>query len=87
VGDEPEIRSTLAAFFSGDGYEVETSSDITDALKKLTRGVDVVVCDIRLPGGSGIEFLWKTHLQSLVNSLARSQPHKNIRLGCFIPKQ
>ncbi len=57
VDDEAEIRSTLAAFFTSIGYEVQTSSDGTDALAKITRGYDAVLCDISMPGGGGIEFL------------------------------
>ncbi len=59
VDDETEIRSTLAAFFTSIGYEVQTASDGTDALAKIARGYDAVLCDISMPGGGGIEFLEK----------------------------
>ncbi len=57
VDDESEIRTTLAQYFSGVGYGVETAEDVPGALQKLSGEIDAVVSDIKLPGASGIDFL------------------------------
>jgi DNA-binding response OmpR family regulator len=57
VDDEPEIRSTMTAYFSEIGYEVDAAPDGIGALAELTRGYDGVLSDIKMPGCGGIEFL------------------------------
>jgi CheY-like chemotaxis protein len=57
VDDEAEIRSTLAQFFDNVGYAVETAPNVGEALGKLAPVPHVILSDIKMPGGSGIEFL------------------------------
>ncbi len=57
VDDEAEIRTTLAQYFGGVGYAIETAGDLPEALTKLSGEIDAVVSDIKMPGGSGIDFL------------------------------
>ncbi len=57
VDDEEEIRATLAEYFTSVGYTVDTAATGPEALGKLSTGVQAVLCDIRMPDGSGIEFL------------------------------
>ena len=57
VDDEAEVLTTLAQYFGSLGYAVETAPGVPEAIQKLTPGIDAVLSDIQMPGGSGIEFL------------------------------
>ena len=54
--DEPTIRDVLAAFFTGQGYTVETADDGEQALevfKDRGQGIDLVIMDLSMPGMGG----------------------------------
>jgi two-component system response regulator HydG len=56
--DERAIAVTLADDLSRAGHEVQVASDGTQALAALrSRGFDVLVTDIRMPGVTGIDLL------------------------------
>lgn len=58
IDDEPAIRQVVSAHLRKAGYTVDQASDGETALDRLTRGdVDIALCDIKLPGLSGIELL------------------------------
>ena len=58
VDDEKNIRRTLRMVLEGEGMIVRDVERAEDAQPLLADGeVDVVVCDVRLPGISGIELL------------------------------
>jgi len=57
VDDEEGIRLSLAEYFGRVGFSVETAPDVSQALDKLSQGIDVVLSDIKMPGASGIDFL------------------------------
>ncbi len=58
VDDEKNIRRTLRMVLEGEGMTVRDVERAEDAQPLLAEGdVDVVVCDVRLPGISGIELL------------------------------
>lgn len=58
VDDEPAIRQVAVANLRKAGYSVEQASDGETAMERLSRGdVDIVLCDIKLPGLSGIDLL------------------------------
>lgn len=58
VDDEPAIRQVVAAHLRKAGYSVEQAGDAETAMERLARGdVDIALCDIKLPGISGIELL------------------------------
>ena len=60
VDDEEKLRSLLARIISLDGFEVLQSADCKSALKTLElREVDVVLCDVKLPDGSGLDLAKK----------------------------
>ncbi|MBW2700247.1 MAG: sigma-54-dependent Fis family transcriptional regulator [Deltaproteobacteria bacterium] len=58
VDDEESVRHQLASLLQLEGYEVETAVDGQDARDKLTKdAVDLVLCDVRMPGMGGMELL------------------------------
>ncbi|HVT96840.1 MAG TPA: sigma-54 dependent transcriptional regulator [Acidobacteriaceae bacterium] len=58
VDDEPGIRTALRANFLRHGWRVETASGVREAIRNLeTREYDLVVTDIRMPDGSGMEVM------------------------------
>lgn len=60
VDDEDKLRSLLTRIISLEGFEVLQASDCKTAIKKLEQNdVDVVLCDVKLPDGNGVELARK----------------------------
>jgi putative two-component system response regulator len=58
VDDENSIREVLAEGLMGAGYPCSTASDADDAMRKLQSvRFNLVLSDIRMPGGTGLELL------------------------------
>ncbi|MGH7699892.1 MAG: sigma-54-dependent transcriptional regulator, partial [Gemmatimonadales bacterium] len=58
VDDEPGLRQSLGLLLSGAGYDVAAEGDAERALDRaLADRVDLVLCDVRMPGMGGLEFL------------------------------
>ena len=58
VDDEPGIRAALKANFLRHGWQVEAASGVREAIRNLEhREFDLVVTDIRMPDGSGMEVM------------------------------
>src|ERR1700733_7402102 len=56
VDDEPGIRTALRANFLRHGWRVETASCVREAVRNVEgRDFDLVVTDMRMPDGSGME--------------------------------
>ncbi|MGA7157004.1 MAG: sigma-54 dependent transcriptional regulator [Acidobacteriaceae bacterium] len=61
VDDEPGIRTALRANFLRHGWSVETASSVREAVRQLEgREFDLVVTDIRMPDGTGMEVMRST---------------------------
>lgn len=57
IDDEAKIRSLLSRIIALEGFEVFESSNLKSGLKKLeTSEIDIVICDVKLPDGNGVEF-------------------------------
>jgi DNA-binding NtrC family response regulator len=56
VDDDRSIRRTLEKFLGGEGYEVVTAQDAAGAIA-AAEGVDLVLLDLGLPGGTGFDVL------------------------------
>ena len=62
VDDERSMQEFLEIFLRSEGYEVETAGDVQSAKIHLENDdFDVVITDIKMPGGSGIDLLHTTH--------------------------
>lgn len=58
VDDEPGIRTALRANFLRHGWQVETASGVREAIRSLEgRDFDLVVTDIRMPDGTGMDVM------------------------------
>jgi DNA-binding NtrC family response regulator len=58
VDDEENILHALQRLFKSDGYEVETYTNATEALKRARAAeFDLVMSDYRMPGMDGVFFL------------------------------
>lgn len=60
VDDEPNIRDSVARYLRGLGHEVLVAESGQAALEVFRAGAaDLVVTDINMPGGDGIEVIVK----------------------------
>ena len=58
VDDEPGLRQSLGLLLSDAGYQVTAEGDPRRALERaLSESFDLVLCDVRMPELSGLDFL------------------------------
>ena len=57
VDDDHEIRKTLAAALGRRGFRVDTAVTLAAARQKSYAEFDVILLDVRLPDGSGVDLL------------------------------
>lgn len=63
IDDEPDLRTLYELTLLREGYRVETAGSVQDALQLIDiKRFDVVITDMRLPDGLGIEIL--VHLRN-----------------------
>lgn len=57
IDDEAKIRSLLSRIISLEGFEVFEAGNLKSGLKRLEiSDIDIVLCDVKLPDGSGVDF-------------------------------
>ncbi|WP_310005390.1 sigma-54 dependent transcriptional regulator [Flavobacterium granuli] len=60
IDDEEKLRHLLARIIKSEGFDVIEAPDLKSGFKKLeTNDIDVVLCDVKLPDGNGVDFLQK----------------------------
>ncbi|MBC7949398.1 MAG: sigma-54-dependent Fis family transcriptional regulator [Chitinophagaceae bacterium] len=58
IDDEEQLRKLLTRIISLEGFSVFETATLKSAIAILTqRPIDVVLCDVRLPDGNGVEFI------------------------------
>lgn len=58
IDDEDKLRNLLAKIISYEGFVVYQAENRRTALKKMEQfDIDVVICDVKLPDGNGVELL------------------------------
>jgi len=58
IDDEEKLRHLLSRIINSEGFEVLEAGDLKTAYKKLEQyQVDVILCDVKLPDGSGVDFV------------------------------
>lgn len=55
VDDEEDLRSVAARALSADGHAVATAADLGSARDQVAEGTDLLVLDLRLPDGFGLD--------------------------------
>lgn len=57
IDDETKIRTLLARILELEGFEIYQAEDLKSGLKKIkTLTPEVILCDVKLPDGNGVEF-------------------------------
>ena len=58
IDDEEKLRSLLARLLKLEGYIITEAGNLKDAHKAIdTEEPDVVLCDVKLPDGNGVDFI------------------------------
>ena len=60
IDDEEKLRGLLARIVKSEGFEVLEAPDLKSGFKKIEQNeIDVILCDVKLPDGNGVDFLEK----------------------------
>lgn len=60
IDDDEKLRYLLARIVKSEGFDVIEASDLKSGFKKMeTHTIDVVLCDVKLPDGNGVDFVQK----------------------------
>lgn len=82
IDDELQIRKLLARMMELEGYEVYQAADCRTGLRQLEIGSpDVVVCDVRLPDGDGVDMVIKIKKMFPLTEIILLTAHGNISDG------
>lgn len=82
IDDEQQIRKLLARMMELEGYEVYQAADCRTGLRQLEIGSpDVVVCDVRLPDGDGVDMVIKIKKMFPLTEIILLTAHGNISDG------
>lgn len=58
IDDEEKLRGLLARIIKAENFDVLEAGDLKSGLKKVEQNaIDVVLCDVKLPDGSGVDFV------------------------------
>lgn len=58
VDDERSLREFLTILLEGEGYATDSAADVAEAREMLgSRAYDLVICDLKLPDGDGLDVL------------------------------
>ncbi len=55
IDDEADVRSVVARALQADGHAVSTAADLEAARERVASGLDLIVLDLRLPDGFGLD--------------------------------
>ena len=69
IEDEPDIRKTLEYNLSREGYEVAVCGTLQEAKKLLEPSLSLLVLDLMLPDGSGLDLCREIKKNSLLSDI------------------
>jgi len=68
VDDERSLREFLTILLEQEGYEVTTADTVASGIEAVLKGTyDLVMCDLKLPDGSGLEVLAKARSRQVAS--------------------
>jgi two-component system, NtrC family, response regulator len=63
IDDEEQLRKLLSRIISLEGFETTEAASLKEASAVLAKkDIDVILCDVKLPDGNGVEFVKNTKL-------------------------
>lgn len=67
VDDDADLRTLIAEFFSQEGYAIRVAGSVSEARDLMAfEAPDLVLVDINMPGGSGLELVGELRQRSAV---------------------
>lgn len=88
VDDDPAIRSLLCEIFEPNGFNCCAAASGEDALEFLQEQTfDVIICDLHMPGISGLEFLEKAKPLCPGTAFLFATGEGNVRVGVRAMKE
>lgn len=71
VEDDPSVRSLLDILLTGEGYDVQTASDGTEALQlAATQAPELILLDVMMPDVDGLGVLEKLRSETAFADIA-----------------
>ena len=90
VDDEANIRSSLAGALGREGYQADAAATLAEAKAKVREAYDLILLDVRLPDGSGLDLLSEVMTAAPETAVIMMSGHATIddavratRLGAF----
>ena len=63
IDDEEKLRSLLTRIIKLEGFSVLEADTLKTAARSLEKeNIDVILCDVKLPDGNGVDFAKETKL-------------------------
>jgi DNA-binding NtrC family response regulator len=82
VDDEDKLRNLLARIIKLEGFNVKEAADLKSARKLLDKETpDVVLCDVKLPDGNGVDFVHELKSRHLATEMILLTAYGNIADG------
>jgi DNA-binding NtrC family response regulator len=82
IDDEEKLRSLLVRLIKLEGFSVDEAANIKQAFKAVAREVpDVILCDVKLPDGNGIDFIKEIKLKHPLTEIVLLTAYGNIPDG------
>ena len=82
IDDEEKLRGLLSRIIGLEGFEVVEAGTCKSGLKKLeTNHIDVVLCDVKLPDGNGVDLVKEIKAQHPAIEIILMTAYGNIADG------
>ena len=82
IDDEEKLRTLLSRIIRSEGFEVLEASDAKTGLKKAgDHDIDTVLCDVKLPDGSGVALIEKIKAKNPFTEIILLTAYGNIADG------
>jgi two-component system, NtrC family, response regulator len=82
IDDEEQLRSLVKRIVALEGFNIVEASNLYDARKLLERSdIDVILCDVKLPDGDGVDFVKEIKPKSSFIEIILLTAYGNIKDG------